>query len=134
MKISSFYPVICTDKVEASKQFYTTNFPFEISFETDWYVSLVSADNKFELAIVKYHHPSVPESFRNHIQGVILNFEVENVDSVYERFKEQNVEIVQNLKDEEWGQRHFIISDPNGILIDIIEMIEPSIEYLNDYN
>lgn len=65
---------------------------------------------------------------------MILNFEVEDVDSEYERFKEQNVEIIQNLKDEEWGQRHFIISDPNGILIDIIEMIEPSIEYLNDYN
>lgn len=134
MKISSMYPVICTDKVEESKEFYTTNFPFEISFETDWYLSLAAKESDFELAIVRYNHPSVPTNFRKQAQGMILNFEVENVDSEYERFKEQNVEIVQNLKDEEWGQRHFIISDPNGILIDIIEMIEPSIEYLNDYN
>lgn len=42
MKISSMYPVICTDKVEESKEFYTTNFPFEISFETDWYLSLAA--------------------------------------------------------------------------------------------
>lgn len=83
---------------------------------------------------MRYNHPSVPTNFRKQAQGMILNFEVEDIDSEYERFKEQNVEIIQNLKDEEWGQRHFIISDPNGILIDIIEMIEPSIEYLNDYN
>ncbi len=134
MKISSLYPVICTDKVEESKQFYTTHFPFEISFETDWYVSLVAKESDVELAIVEYNHPSVPADFRKQAQGMILNFEVNDVDSEYERFKEQDVQIVQEIKDEEWGQRHFIFSDPNGILIDVIEMIEPSLEYLNDYN
>ena len=64
MKISSFYPVICIDKLEQSKQLYTTMFPFEISFETDLYVSLIEKVSEFELAIIKYDHPGVPVDFR----------------------------------------------------------------------
>ncbi|PFN00621.1 glyoxalase/bleomycin resistance/extradiol dioxygenase family protein, partial [Bacillus cereus] len=30
------------------------------------------------------------------------------------------------LRNEEFGQRHFITSDPNGVLIDIITIIPPS--------
>ena len=134
MKISSLYPVICTDNVEESKLFYTSFFPFEISFETDWYVSLAAKDSNYELAIVDYSHPSVPQNFQKQAQGMILNFEVEDVATEYNRLKQQNIPLIQDIKDEQWGQRHFIISDPNGILIDVIEMIEPSIEYLNDYN
>ncbi len=33
------------------------------------------------------------------------------------------------LRDEPFGQRHFITRDPNGVLIDVITPIEPSPEY-----
>jgi catechol 2,3-dioxygenase-like lactoylglutathione lyase family enzyme len=40
------------------------------------------------------------------------------------------VKIVKELVDEEYGQRHFFIEDLNGFLIDIIEPIPPSAEWL----
>ncbi|MCY1558852.1 hypothetical protein D9M68_958250 [compost metagenome] len=40
------------------------------------------------------------------------------------------VNVVQPLRDELFGQRHFIASDPNGILLDIITQIEPDPEWL----
>jgi catechol 2,3-dioxygenase-like lactoylglutathione lyase family enzyme len=61
------------------------------------------------------------------VRGLILNFEVDDVDAEYNRLiKEENLPLEQDIRDEDFGQRHFITSDPNGILIDIIKVIPPS--------
>lgn len=33
------------------------------------------------------------------------------------------------LRDEDFGQRHFITRDPNGVLIDVIKPIPPSADF-----
>jgi len=40
----------------------------------------------------------------------------------------------QCCRDEDFGQRHFITADPNGVLIDIIKPIPPSAEFLKQYS
>ena len=37
--------------------------------------------------------------------------------------------MLKPLTDEDFGQRHFITRDPNGVLIDVITPIPPSPEY-----
>ncbi|THB79312.1 MAG: glyoxalase/bleomycin resistance/extradiol dioxygenase family protein, partial [Desulfobulbaceae bacterium] len=37
------------------------------------------------------------------------------------------------IKSEDFGQRHFIVVDPNGILVDVIQNIEPSAEFAEQY-
>lgn len=37
------------------------------------------------------------------------------------------------LRSEDFGQRHFIIADPDGVLIDIITPIAPSPEFAAQY-
>ena len=134
MKLSSFYPVICTEKIKESKDFYTKHFQFEITFEADWYVSLITKQSpEFQLALLDYHHPSVPAGYQKPIQGTILNFEVEDVDTEYQRLKAAGLPIILDLRDEEWGQRHFITTDPKGILIDVIKVIPPSEEFTANY-
>jgi catechol 2,3-dioxygenase-like lactoylglutathione lyase family enzyme len=132
MQFSSFYPVIGTKHVSESKDFYTKHFGFSITFEADWYVSLKK--DKYELAILDYTHPTVPEGFRKGVQGLILNFEVDDVDAEYERLvKKSKLPLQLELRSEEFGQRHFITSDPNGVLIDVITVIPPSEEYVEQY-
>ena len=46
------------------------------------------------------------------------------------RLLAEGVEVVQPLRDEVFGQRHFIAVDPNGILLDIITPIEPDPDWL----
>lgn len=134
MELSSFYPVICTERVKESKEFYTSYFNFDITFENEWYVSLVmNYGGKFQLAFVDYRHSSLPSGFQNPAQGLLLNFEVEDVAAEYKRLKRAGLPILLDLRDEEWGQRHFITSDPNGILIDVIKMIPPTNEYADAY-
>lgn len=80
--------------------------------------------DNYELAILNYTHPTVPEAYRKSVQGLILNFEVEDVDAEYERLVKKNkLPLERELRGEEFGQRHFITSDPNGVLIDVITVI-----------
>lgn len=37
------------------------------------------------------------------------------------------------LRSEEFGQRHFIVADPNGVLIDVITPIPPSGTFAEQY-
>ncbi|MBC7894089.1 MAG: VOC family protein [Cytophagaceae bacterium] len=136
MKVSSFYPVVMTRDVPGSKAFYTTHFPFEVSFESDWYISLKANQSPaFELALLNPEHPTVPAAFRRPLAGgLILNFEVVDVDAEYARLQSAGLPIHLELRSEAFGQRHFITSDPNGILIDVITVIPPSAEYASQYD
>ena len=131
MKLESVYPVICTDRVAESKAFYLEHFPFETIFDSDWYVSLQSTGERpFELALLDYRHETIPERYRAPFGGgLIINYEVEEVDSVFERFRDAGLPIHLELRSESFGQRHFITSDPNGVLIDVIKVIPYSGEF-----
>ncbi|PFS05018.1 VOC family protein [Bacillus cereus] len=129
MKVNSFYPVITTDHVAKSASFYKRHFGFEAVFESDWYVSLRKTENEipFELAILNAFHETIPSNSRKLVNGLILNFEVDDVDKWYERLIiQEKFPLHLPLRNEEFGQRHFITSDPNGVLIDIITIIPPS--------
>lgn len=91
------------------------SFFFDITFEADWYVSLKTSQQPvYQLALLDYRHPSVPAAFQQAAQGVLLNFEVADVDAEYQRLKAAGLPLHLDLRSEAWGQRHFITSDPNG--------------------
>ncbi|MGD7044481.1 VOC family protein [Jeotgalibacillus proteolyticus] len=129
MKVTGFYPVILTDDVSKTVDFYKNHFKFEVIFETDWYVSLKLGS--YELAILHHGHETVPTNIRNKgASSLILNLEVEDVDTLYHYLiDQQSLPIILDLKNENFGQRHFITSDPNGILIDVIQDIPPTDEF-----
>ncbi|MEM8535184.1 MAG: VOC family protein [Chloroflexota bacterium] len=135
MQLDSFYPVICTAKVAETSTFYIEHFGFTRTFEADWYVSLQHTEKpQYQLAVVDHTHPTIPEGFRKPVQGLILNFEVQDVDAEYQRLiKEVGLPAHVDIRSEYFGQRHFITSDPSGVMIDVITMIPPSEEFAKQY-
>ena len=134
MKITSYYPVIMTDDVAATADFYKTHFGFEAMFTSDWYVHLQSPSaEQVSLAVLDGQHATIPPEGRGVAAGLLLNFEVEDVDQVHDRLRAAGLPILKALCDEDFGQRHFITTDPNGVLIDIIKPIPPSDEYAAQY-
>lgn len=134
MKINSYYPVLCVDDVKTAATFYQTHFGFEVVFENEWYIHLMMPENNaVNLAFVQNGHASVPERFRKPAQGVLLNFELDDVQTLYEKFRAEGVAILLELRDEPWGQRHFIVADGCGAMVDIIQLIEPSEEFKAQY-
>lgn len=134
MKTTSYYPVIMTGDVAGTAAFYQAHFGFVPLFAADWYVHLQAAtDANVNLAILDYRHETVPEKARKPAQGMILNFEVDDPDAVYADARKAGLPILVALRDEAFGQRHFITEDPNGVLIDVIKPIPPSEEFAAGY-
>ncbi|WP_127522465.1 VOC family protein [Mesorhizobium sp. Z1-4] len=134
MKSTNYYPVLLTGDVAATAAFYIEHFQFQAMFDSDWYVHLQSTENqRVNLAILQGDHDTIPQEGRGRTSGLIINFEVEDVDSVHDRLAAAGLPILLSLRDEAFGQRHFITRDPNGVLIDIIKPIPPSEEFLAQY-
>ncbi|MFB9906926.1 VOC family protein [Allokutzneria oryzae] len=133
MALTSCYPVVMTAKLTETRDFYVTHFGFEVTFEADWYVSL-TLDGR-ELAILDPTHPTIPEGYGAPVAGLLLNFEVDDVDAEYERLvTEAGLPLALPLRSEEFGQRHFIVVDPNGVLVDVITPIPPTAEFAAQYS
>ncbi|MEL7528573.1 MAG: VOC family protein [Pseudomonadota bacterium] len=136
MKTTQYYPVLMSDDVSGTAAFYKEHFRFKAVFEADWYVHLQSEeDEKVNLAIMDKTHETIPAIGRgNAVGGLLLNFEVEDVDAIYETLSLKGLPILLELRDEPFGQRHFITHDPNGVMIDVIKPIPPSAEFLAQFS
>jgi catechol 2,3-dioxygenase-like lactoylglutathione lyase family enzyme len=134
MKTTSYYPVLMTDDVAATAAFYKAHFRFQALFDSGWYVHLQSVEDKrVNLGIVAGDHETIPAVGRGKASGLLINFEVRDPDAVYERVKAAGLPILLGIRDEAFGQRHFITQDPNGVLIDVIKPIAPSAEFAAQY-
>lgn len=134
MKTTSVYPVLMSSDVAKSVAFYVAHFGFKPVFEAQWYVHLRStSDDAVNLAILDGTHATIPACGRGVPSGLLLNFEVEDATAEYARLKAARLPMLLDLRDEEFGQRHFITGDPGGVMIDIIQPIPPSAAFATQY-
>lgn len=114
---------IYTSKVNESKDFYCTFFDFSVKLELDGYVVLQhNMKPWYELLFCIPHSPFVHEIFHPAFEGkgLLFQIEVDDVEKEYTRLKQAQVAITLPLTDEPVNGRHFTVTDPSGILIDIV--------------
>ncbi|GAB3476872.1 VOC family protein [Nocardiopsis coralliicola] len=133
MPTTSFYPVLMTDDIPAATAFYRDILGFTTTFTSDWYTSLRLGS--YELALLDPEHATVPHGYGTRAAGLLLNLETDDATALHTRLtRSHGIEPVLGLRDEDFGQRHFIIEGPGGVLIDIIEPIAPSPEFAAAYS
>lgn len=117
----TFYNGVITSKLQESKEFYTKNLDFSCKFENEWFVLLEK--EKREIAFMLPDLEFQNQIFRGEYggKGMWLTIEVENVAAEYQRIQNLGIHIVVELRQEEWGETHFSIVDPNGIGIDFVK-------------
>ncbi len=128
MKLNKIVPIVTTENIDQVKEFYTRYFGFSISFEMEGnHLGITSGENdEFEISFMAPGEENQP-TFTG--QGLTYCFEVDNVDAEYNRIGKEDIEILQPLQDNPWGDRSFIISDPAGISIYIYQLIPPIEEF-----
>lgn len=116
---------IITSKITETKAFYTEKLGFGVTFENEFYLLLHTPDHSAELSFLLPDHPSQQPLFQPAFsgKGVYLTIETDDVDKLYDELKKKGVEIEVALRDEPWGDRHFAVTDPNGIGIDIVRYV-----------
>lgn len=114
---------VVTSKVQESKNFYVRLFGCDVLYEGEdgWFVLLQLGDS--ELGFMKPDLPSQTGIFRREFngQGMWVAIDVVDADAEYLRIKSLGVPIECELRDEPWGDRHFVIVDPNGIGVDVVQ-------------
>ena len=130
----SSFPVFTVKDLDAAKSFYTANLGFNVVFSGDWYIHLV-AKSGVQVGFLLPDQPTQPPIFQKSYtgEGVIFSLEVEDADTAFAVAQSKSLNIVLQLRSEDWGQRHFCIQDPNGIYLDIVQSFEPTEEYQSDY-
>ena len=122
MNIQITYNVITTTKLKESVDFYCNLFNYEVVADIGWYNQL-KHESGAELAFMEPNHPSQPEMFQHQWdgKGLIISVQVENIQEAYDSVNDLKIPIDFKLTEEEWGQTHFGIHDPNGIPVDIVQ-------------
>ena len=111
---------ICSDRLTESRDFYVALLGFEINYDSDWYVQLRCPTNtELEFGIIARTNELVPPRFQTAPTGMYVTFVVPDVDAAYLRAKSLGLQIIQEPRNEFYGQRRFLTVDPNGCLIDI---------------
>ncbi|MBU0824018.1 MAG: VOC family protein [Alphaproteobacteria bacterium] len=138
MKVRDLYPLITTTKLAAVKDFYVDHFGFAVAFNASWFLYLVGEGDQgargAALAFMSPDHPSNPlgpETFDG--RGMILTIEVADVSAAHDRLSMSGAPIIYPLTQEPWGQHRFMTRDPAGVLIDIVEQIEPDAGFWSQY-
>ena len=124
----ALFPVFVVPDLAKMKAFYERNFGFVSEFyQEDFYLHLLQPDAKAQLAFMVPEHPSQPAflSPRASAQGMVISLEVTDAKRAYEQAKDAELDLVFQYKEEEFGVAHFMLKDPAGLVIDIVEHLSP---------
>ena len=125
MNVTALYPVLISRDPARSREFYADLLGFETAFESDWFVQLAApGEGGAQLGLVAAGHDSIPPRVREE-RGVaaLVTVEVDDAYRAFERVWARNLEVELPLRDEPWGQRHFIVRDPDGVAVDVVQVI-----------
>jgi uncharacterized glyoxalase superfamily protein PhnB len=123
MKYKNAVPVVATDDVRATVDYYSRVLGFSEHFifgdppvyagiERDGVLLYIARDDK--MAATLKNSDLHPDIF----------LWVQNVDTVFEEHKRRGAKIIEEIADRPWDARQYVIEDPNGYRLKIAEPID----------
>lgn len=111
MVVRRVVPNLSCSDVETTRDFYSGLLGFEVAMDLGWIATLASPSNPS--AQLSLGGPSSEGS-------PALTIEVDDVDAAYAVARERDKPIVYPLTDEEWGVRRFFVTDPDGLVVNVM--------------
>jgi uncharacterized glyoxalase superfamily protein PhnB len=111
----------------ASAEFVKRHFGFAEEMAADGFVSLAHPSAGFNLIFLHLALPSFkPAALAGHpADGLLVVLVVDDVDAEYERLIREGVEITTPIETEEWGERFFQVTDPCGVVFQMVTWLPP---------
>jgi catechol 2,3-dioxygenase-like lactoylglutathione lyase family enzyme len=130
MQITASAISLNVDDPNASADFVKRHFDFVEVMAADGFVSLSRPDAGFNLIFLRTGLATFkPAALAGHrADGLLLVFEVADIDAEYERLLDESVQITTPIETEEWGERFFQVTDPNGVVIQLVQWVSPAAE------
>ena len=112
---------LCVQDVGRSVGFYRSLLRLDVMVDHGWYAEL-GVGARTLIAFVQSGHETVPPITATPPRGVLMSFEVDSADAVYANAVAVRCPVLVDLVTE-LGQRHFMVADPDGAVIDVIERV-----------
>jgi predicted enzyme related to lactoylglutathione lyase len=108
-------PNITSENVEQSRKFYTDFLGFQVAMDMGWIITLASPSNPTaQISLLRGTGSAPPRT------PASLSIEVADVDAVHAKAVEFGLPIVYPLTTEPWGVRRFHVTDPNGVVMNVM--------------
>jgi len=122
------YTILYVDDVPATLDFFERAFGFERGFlhESRDYGEVATGETKLAVsstALMRQLHknPKAPESDAPTFE---IAFETDDVKTALTKALDAGATLVQDVRDEPWGQTTSSVTDPNGYLIEICSPVQ----------
>ncbi len=128
IEINEIYPLFVTSNLTELNEFYSTHFGFTaVFFDPKFYLHLLHPDSGHQIGFLLPNHASQPAFLHSASPniGSVISFDVPDAKIAWQQALDSGLNIVLDYVEESWGQNHFIIRDPQGLLIDIVEHVQP---------
>lgn len=118
---SRVYPGFVTSKPQELRDFYRDRLGFSVSFDSPFYVQLVHPLTGDQLGLMGKDAQGCGShrEFETEANGFgyWLSVETLSVDADFERLRAEGAPVVEEPKNQPWGERTCIVKDPNGTLV-----------------
>ncbi len=130
-RIERFTFGVTTERLEETRDFYVRLLGFQIVFEQSWFAHLRSPGGECEIGVLRPDRPEVPAAFGACFggAGAWISFNVPDVEALLERCRALGITPEFGLREQAWGERHFGVRDPAGVLVNFAQRIPPSGDY-----
>ncbi len=126
MNITASALSLNVNDVDASARFVKEHFGFAEDMAADGFVSLSRSDAGMNLIFLRAGLESFqPKAQRDRTAGgLLVVFVVDGIDDEYQRLQREGVPITTPIQTEPWGERFFQVTDPNGVVIQLVQWVD----------
>jgi uncharacterized glyoxalase superfamily protein PhnB len=127
MKITASAISLNVKDVRASADWAATHLGFSEEMAAEGFCSLSHPKAGFNLIYLATGLPTFkPASAAGHADGLLVVFTVDEIDAEYARLEGEGVTIVTPIETEPWGERYFQMTDPNGVVYQLVQWVGPT--------
>ena len=130
MQITSSALSLNVPDVDASSAWLQKHLGFSVAMSADGFSSLQHPDAGINLIYLRTGLSTFkPASAAASATGLLVVFTVDSIDEDYARLQAEGVTVVTPIETEPWGERYFQMTDPNGVVYQLVQWVEPTEEY-----
>ncbi|WP_225825546.1 VOC family protein [Streptomyces naphthomycinicus] len=108
--------------VDASRDFLCTHLGYRQAMAADGFASLTRDDAAAGIVLLRRGTEVLPPEQRDRqATGLILALTVTGIEAEERRLREAGAPITMPLREEPWGERLFQLTDPNGVVFQLVE-------------
>ncbi|WP_354644828.1 VOC family protein [Kitasatospora camelliae] len=110
--------------VDASVEFFRTHLGYQVAMAAEGFASLTRPDAAADIVLLSRGTEVLPPEQRDQqAAGLILALTVTGLQEEERRLREAGAPITMPLREEPWGERLFQLTDPNGVVVQLVEWV-----------